>query len=644
MIDINRSFEEANNKIMPDACRILTSLIRRDSNTAPQIIEYLNKRLSSQLRPNIEEVYPLLNEIIQRKPNLDNEVLGSFQIAYPSKHHASSNLENIYPLLKSIVLAQPKHEQLIFKYFKHSISSPRNSEESIKIAFSSLFDIAKANPMLAPQAFDCQKNISRLHPTSAYKFLSTNHIDSKLASHKIDCFKTALSSSLNNESYLSEAYDALNTMVKYHPDEAPQIFDCFRQALSSNANFLTNSLGTSKEEYGIKAFSQAYISLTDILKRQPDLAPEVFDCFNHSASCFQKNHQRHLSTLYSSLSEIVQTDPKFAPHVFDCFKQTLSLDTNGHESTCHAGNCLHKIATTQPNLAPEIFDCFNHASSLDNFNEYRSFLIDSSLTISNLVLAQPKLCSQALDYFNRVASLKDGQLFLYEALADIVVAKPELAPEVFDCFTQNLCSKSDHSYAVEDAEVQLQRIVRDKPELAPYVFDCCKHRIVNITQQLSTCHFLNKLSKNSNLIPQIKDCLTEAFSEGNYPAKLQICLIDDFIKNTELRKSLFKSIKQAKISQRTQQESSLPQKEKNLNELSSEERAQKIAKAKQRILENKGAYQNDVSGAVVADKIAEATISSVINEPVSPEKGQELAINIKNRIIQNRLSNKAIKH
>ncbi len=42
-----------------------------------------------------------------------------------------------------------------------------------------------------------------------------------------------------------------------------------------------------------------------------------------------------------------------------------------------------------------------------------------------------------------------------------------------------------------------------------------------------------------------------------------------------------------------------------------------------------------VSGAVVADKIAEAQISGVIDDPVTPEKGKKLSDGIKSKIISN---------
>ena len=62
-----------------------------------------------------------------------------------------------------------------------------------------------------------------------------------------------------------------------------------------------------------------------------------------------------------------------------------------------------------------------------------------------------------------------------------------------------------------------------------------------------------------------------------------------------------------------------------------------IEQRKQEIRErlSKRHDEDKVSGAVVADKIAEAQISGVIDEPVTPKKGKKLSDGIKRKIISN---------
>ena len=48
----------------------------------------------------------------------------------------------------------------------------------------------------------------------------------------------------------------------------------------------------------------------------------------------------------------------------------------------------------------------------------------------------------------------------------------------------------------------------------------------------------------------------------------------------------------------------------------------------------------EVSGAVIADKIAEGKINGIIDEPVTPEKGKKLSDSIKSKIIKDRQFNR----
>ena len=62
-----------------------------------------------------------------------------------------------------------------------------------------------------------------------------------------------------------------------------------------------------------------------------------------------------------------------------------------------------------------------------------------------------------------------------------------------------------------------------------------------------------------------------------------------------------------------------------------QDRKRQDIKERSEYLKNK---KREVSGVVIADKIAEAQISGVIYEPVTPEKGKKMAENIRNKLSQ----------
>ena len=81
-----------------------------------------------------------------------------------------------------------------------------------------------------------------------------------------------------------------------------------------------------------------------------------------------------------------------------------------------------------------------------------------------------------------------------------------------------------------------------------------------------------------------------------------------------------------------------PQMRDEVNEGKSVDLASHIEQRKQEIRNrlSKRQDEDELSGVVVADKIAEGKINGIIDEPVTPEKGKKLSDGIKSKIISKR--------